>query len=89
MSRAGDVIENPVTGERAMVRVGTEEAGGELLVAELFVKPGGAVAGEHVHPVIEEWFAVLGGRVGFRLYGREAVAEPGERLHVPANVAHD
>lgn len=89
MSRAGDVIENPVTGERAMVRVGTEEAGGELLVAELFVKPGGAVAGEHVHPVIEEWFTVLGGRVGFRLDGREAVAEPGERLHVPANGAHD
>jgi quercetin dioxygenase-like cupin family protein len=89
MARAGDVIENPVTGERAMVRVGTEEVGGELLVAELFVKPGGAVAGEHVHPVIEEWFTVLGGRVGFRLYGREAVAEPGERLHVPANGAHD
>jgi hypothetical protein len=33
-SRAGDVSENPVTGERVVVRVGTEDSGGELLVAE-------------------------------------------------------
>ncbi len=74
MSRAGDVAENPVTGERVVVRVGTEDPGGELLVAELFVRPGGAVAGEHVHPSIDEWFTVLEGRVGFRLDGRDSVA---------------
>lgn len=89
MSRAGDVIENPVTGERAVVRVGTEESGGERLVAEVFVRPGGAVAGEHVHPAIEEWFTVLGGQVGFRLDGRESVAELGERLYVPPGMVHD
>lgn len=89
MSRAGEVIENPVTGERAIVRVGTEETGGELLVAELFIRSGGAVVGEHVHPVIEEWFTVLGGRVDFRLDGRESTAKPGERLHVPTGMAHD
>jgi hypothetical protein len=44
-SRAGDVAENPVTGER--------------VVAEIFVRLGGAVAGEHVHPGIDEWFTVL------------------------------
>jgi hypothetical protein len=32
MSRAGEVPENPVTGERGVVRGGTEERGGELLV---------------------------------------------------------
>ena len=69
MSRAGDVAENPVTGERVVVRVGTEDSGGELLVAELFVRPGGAMAGEHVHPGIAEWFTVLEGRVAFRLDG--------------------
>jgi quercetin dioxygenase-like cupin family protein len=89
MSRAGDVIENPVTGERAVIRLGTEESGGELLVADLYVSPGGAVAGEHVHPVIEERFTVVDGRVGFRLDGRESVAEPGRRLHVPPGTAHD
>ncbi len=50
MSKAGDVIENPVTGERAVIRIGTEESGGEFLLVDLFVSPGGAVIGEHVHP---------------------------------------
>jgi len=89
MSRAGDVIENPVTGERVVVRVGTEETGGELLVVEGFIKPGGAVTGEHVHQAIEEWFTVVRGRIGFRIDGRESIAEPGQRLHVPAGTAHD
>ncbi len=89
MSKAGDVIENPVTGERVVVRVGTEDSGGDLLAVDGYVKPGGAVAGEHVHPAIDERFTVLRGRVGFRIDGRESIAEPGERLHVPAGTAHD
>lgn len=89
MSRAGDVVENSVTGERAVVRVGTEETGGERLVVDLYVRPGGAVAGEHVHPVIEETFTVVGGRVGLRVAGVEDVAGPGAVLHVPPGTAHD
>ncbi len=89
MSRAGDMVENPVTGERAVVRVGTEDSEGRLLVSDLYVKPGGAVAGEHVHPIIEEWFTVKSGRVGFRIDGRESIAELHQRLHVPAGVSHD
>jgi quercetin dioxygenase-like cupin family protein len=87
-SKAGDVVENPVTGERVVVRVGTEDSGGRMLVADAYVRPGGAVTGEHVHPAIEEYFTVVRGRVGFRLDGRETVARPGERLHVPAGTAH-
>jgi quercetin dioxygenase-like cupin family protein len=89
MSKAGDVIENPVTGERVVVRVGTEDSGGGLLAVDGYVKPGGAVTGEHVHPAIDEDFTVLRGRVGFRIDGRESIAEPGKRLHVPAGTAHD
>jgi hypothetical protein len=58
-------------------------------VADLYVRPGGAVAGEHVHPRIEEWFTVASGRVGFRLDGRESIAPHNERLHVPGGVAHE
>jgi mannose-6-phosphate isomerase-like protein (cupin superfamily) len=89
MSRAGDVFENPVTGERVVVRVGTEESGGDLLVADLYVRPGGAVAGEHVHTRIEEWFTVRRGRVGFRLDGRETIAPLNRRMHVSVGTAHD
>lgn len=49
MSSAGDMFENPVTGAR---------------VADLCVRPGGAVTGEHVHARIEEWFTGRRGRVG-------------------------
>jgi quercetin dioxygenase-like cupin family protein len=84
MSKPGDVYENPVTGERAITRV----AGDELTVADLYVAPGGAVAGEHTHPGIEEIFTVVSGSVGFRVDGCEDVAGPGQRLVVPPGVAH-
>ena len=45
--------------------------------------------GEHLHAAIEERFTVLRGRVGFRLAGRESIAEPGVRLIAPARVPHD
>ena len=83
------MLENPVTGERGVVRIGTEQTGGELLVVDLYIRPGGAVMGEHLHPAIEERFTVLRGRVGFRLSGRESIAEPGVRLIAPAGVPHD
>jgi quercetin dioxygenase-like cupin family protein len=89
MSKAGEIDENPVTGERVVVRLGTEESGGEHLVVALFVAPGGAVAGEHVHQDIEEVFTVVRGTVGFRLDGREDVAGPTRRLVVPPGVVHD
>ena len=91
MSKAGDTIGNPVTGERVVVRgVGTEDSGGELLAIDMYVRPGGAVTGEHVHPTIEESFTtVVRGRVGFRLNGHESIAELERPMHVPAGTAHD
>jgi quercetin dioxygenase-like cupin family protein len=89
MSKAGDTIENPITGERVVVRVGTEDSEGELLEVDTYVRPGGAVTGEHIHPAIEETFTVVRGRVGFRFNGRESIAELDRPLRVPAGVAHD
>jgi quercetin dioxygenase-like cupin family protein len=89
MSKAGDVVENPVTGERSVVRIGTAETAGKLAVVDLYIRPGGAVMGEHIHPSIEERFTVLRGQVGFRLAGRVATAEAGVALVVPPGVPHD
>ena len=89
MSKAGDAIENPVTGERVVVRVGTEDSEDQLLEVDTYVRPGGAVTGEHIHPAIEESFTVVSGRVGFRLNGRESIAELDRTLRVPAGVAYD
>ncbi len=88
MIRAGDMLENPVTGERLLFRQTSSDTGGAAVVFETFVKPGGGVAAAHVHPHQEERFAILAGAVGFRLGREERVAGPGERLTVPAGTPH-
>jgi quercetin dioxygenase-like cupin family protein len=89
MSKAGDFFQNPVTGEAAIVRIGTEESDGELLVADLYIAPGGEVMGEHYHPAIEERFTLIRGELGVRLSGRSIKTTPGAMLLVPPGVPHD
>ena len=89
MTTTGDVLENPVTGERVVVRIGSAETAGARAVVDLCIRPTGAVVGEHWHPAMEERFTVLRGRVGFRLAGKEQIAEPGREIDVAAGVPHD
>jgi len=89
MLRAGDVIENPVTGEHIVVIEGSEDTGGAYLVGELTVTPGGQVVGEHIHDTLDETFEVLSGRISVRLDGREFELGEGERAFVPKGSAHD
>ena len=88
MIRAGDVIENPVTGERIVFHKTSRETGGQAVVIETFVQPDGFVAAAHVHPNQEERFEVLGGSVGFRVGREKIVGGPGHRLTVPAGTPH-
>ena len=88
MIRAGETIENPVTGERIVFRKTSRETGGEAVVIETYVQPGGFVAAAHVHPSQEERFEVLAGTVGFRLGREQRIAHPGERITVPAGTPH-
>ena len=88
MIRAGDTIENPVTGERLVFRRTSRETGGQAVVFETFVQPDGFVAAAHVHPSQEERFEILRGSVGFKIGRNKLVAGPGQRLTVPAGTAH-
>ena len=88
MIRAGDTIENPVTGERIVFRQTSQETGGEAVVIETYVQPKGFVASTHVHPSQEERFEVLAGTVGFKIGGKKRIAGPGERITVPAGTPH-
>jgi mannose-6-phosphate isomerase-like protein (cupin superfamily) len=88
MIHAGDMLENPITGERLLFRKTSSDTGGEVVVLETFVKPDGFVAAAHVHPYQEERFEVLDGSVGFMLGRKEFVAGPGEKLTVPAGTPH-
>lgn len=89
MSKAGDVFANPITGESGYVRVGTDETNGEYLLADLRIRPNGAVAGEHVHETIDERFTVVSGTVGYKLGGKEGVATAGDVLDLPRGIPHD
>jgi quercetin dioxygenase-like cupin family protein len=86
--RAGETIENPVTGERLVFRKTSAETKGEAVVLECFIRPAGFVAAAHVHPSQEERFEVLKGEVGFKLDGEEIVARAGDRINVPAGTRH-
>jgi mannose-6-phosphate isomerase-like protein (cupin superfamily) len=85
----GWATENPVTGERAIVLEAPQDSAERRLVAELHVSPGGAVAGEHLHPAIVERFEVIEGRLGVSLDGRHSSLGPGEAVEVPAGRWHD
>ena len=85
----GDVIENTVTGERAIVLVGTEDSEDGRVVAFLGVRPGGAVAGEHVHSSLTERFRVVSGRLGVRIDGQKGELGPGDEMVVRPGVVHD
>ena len=88
MSHTGDEYENPVSGERGVVRLGSDDTDGRSVLVDLYLRPGGG-PNEHVHSYLHETFEVLGGRVGFRLNGREEITGPGRRLEVPPGVVHD
>jgi quercetin dioxygenase-like cupin family protein len=88
MIRAGDTLENPITGERLVFRQTSRETGGEAAVIETYVQPNGFVAAAHVHPAQEERFEVLRGAVGFKVGRKKQVAGPGQRLTVPAGTPH-
>ena len=78
----GDVVEDPVMGQR--YRFSSE---GDVLRLELWADPGARVP-EHFHPAIEERFEVIEGEFAFKVDGRKIEAGAGERLVAPPGVRH-
>jgi mannose-6-phosphate isomerase-like protein (cupin superfamily) len=86
---AGDVIWNPLTGEKAMLVESAEESGGERIVSDFSVERGGFVpGGEHIHDHCDEHFEVRAGQITFVADGEERTLGPGEKLTVPAGTWH-
>jgi quercetin dioxygenase-like cupin family protein len=88
MARAGQIIHNPVSGERIEFLRTAADTDGELLQFELELAADGRVPGAHVHPEQEERFHVLDGTMTFRLGPRKVVAHAGESVVVPAGRVH-
>ena len=88
MARAGETINNTVTGERFTWRRVAADTDGRLVMGEMVLPPGGFVAAEHVHPNQEERYEILAGELRVRLDGREQTVGPGDRVVVPAGRPH-
>ncbi len=85
---AGRWLHNPATGEIAHVL--SVDADGRRIEVDLWLQPGAAVAGAHVHDHFVERFEVRTGEVGFQVAGDERVARGSDgAVEVPAGTAHD
>ncbi len=88
MIRTGDVLENPVTGERIHFLKTAADTKGEAVLIELSARPGGFVAAAHVHPFQTERFEIVSGTLGAKVDGKEVEAGPGEVLVVEPGQKH-
>jgi len=85
----GESLENPATGERGVLVKSPWTGPDRSLEADLYVQPGGAVVGEHVHHNFDERFTVRSGEIAFKLDGAESVAGPGDVVEIPRGHWHD
>ena len=88
MAHAGQIIHNPVSGERIEFVRTAADTHGKLLEFELQLAPDGHVPGAHVHPEQQERFHVLDGTIRFRVGLRTVVAHAGDTVTVPAGRVH-
>jgi quercetin dioxygenase-like cupin family protein len=86
---SGEVWENPVTRERAVVLELPWQNTEGRVVAELTALPGARVAGEHLHPALHEHFSVLQGELTVVRDGRRSALHAGESAHIEPGVWHD
>jgi mannose-6-phosphate isomerase-like protein (cupin superfamily) len=85
----GEVLENPVTRERAVIiELPWQNAHGRA-VAEMTALPGARVVGEHLHPAIHESFSVLEGELTVICDGKQSTLRAGERADIEPGVWHD
>lgn len=88
MAHAGQIIVNPVSGERITFVKTAADTAGEYLEIEVELTPDGAVPGMHVHPHQEERFEILSGSVRFRKGLKRIDATAGDVVVVEPGKAH-
>ncbi len=83
------VYRNPPCRQKIVVRAPAAETKGQSSVLDLYVEPGGFAADYHVHPVSEERFTLVRGRLRVHIDGRdETLTEPGQHVAVPPATMH-
>jgi mannose-6-phosphate isomerase-like protein (cupin superfamily) len=86
---AGQVVEEPVSGQRIRFVRTAAETGGEVLEFELWLRGGdGSVGPAHRHLHQEERVRLLGGEVTYRIGSDRGRAGAGGELVVPPGTPH-
>ena len=88
MVQPGDVIENPVTGERITFLRTSAQTGGSLAEMELALSPTAHLAAAHIHLHQEERFEVIEGLIRIRCNAEESLVGAGATVAVPAGSPH-
>lgn len=88
MAHPGQILDNPISGERLVFHQTAAETNGELLSFELELAADGEVPGMHMHPSQQESFYVVNGTMKFRRGLRTVVARRGDLVVVPPRTAH-
>ena len=85
----GEIFENPVTRERAVIiKLPWHNTEGRA-VAEMTALPGARVVGEHLHPALHESFSVLRGELTVVRDGQRSTLHAGESAQIEPGVWHD
>jgi quercetin dioxygenase-like cupin family protein len=87
MTTTGLTIESPRIGQTITFLVTASDTNGAELRIEARMRPG-AFMPPHRHVQQDETFEMLAGIGTFRVAGTPITARPGERVHIPAGVAH-
>jgi hypothetical protein len=89
MATAGQVFENPVTGERMIFNKTAHETNGTLLEIEFFVKPSfGKGLAAHFHPYYAERAEIIAGVAHYKLGQAELSAKTGDEVMLLQGVPH-
>ncbi len=88
MARAGQVIHNPITGERITFLQTSADTGGESLSVEVESPPRAKGVPLHYHLVQTESFEALEGTLDLHAHGRDLRLQPGESAAVPPSIVH-
>lgn len=89
MVQAGDALENPVSGQRLILRKTARDTGGELLELEsVYTKASPSRPPPHYHPRQEERFEVLSSEVHTQISGEERTFREGDVFVIPPRTPH-
>lgn len=81
------VFINPIYKDKGTVLKSVAETGGEYMLCELEIAPGGGNF-MHTHSAFEETFIAIKGKLGVVLHGRRHYLQNGESVTVPLHAPH-